>query len=257
MELDFSKSEALIYLVLLQHEDLSASEISQKTRIPRTKVYEILRSMLLKKFLVEVPAAKKCVAAVKPETLFNSIKIQIDKELSEKKKAAAELNSEITEFTEEKTKAKTKVSYEVFEIVKEPELFRLYLSENIKEISGKTDICLSGKNSIGITDFQDLMTSILHGKLNRVILHSKLLEEEVIMEINRKKYINNVEFRIIDQADYDIYLLEDKISFMNTKSSEGFLSYVFHLQDFNRILLNDFNFKWANSIEFNKFTETL
>jgi|SRR3989344_5476598 len=77
--LGFKKKEAKIYLTLLELEESQAGEISKKTQINRTTVYDELESLIgkgLVKFTIQ--SNKKIFRPVKPKVILEQIKRKQD-----------------------------------------------------------------------------------------------------------------------------------------------------------------------------------
>lgn len=78
--------EAKVFLVLYQGYRMSAAEIAKEARIPRTSVYDILKSFSQRGFCNEVKTPKKLVyEVIESRVLEDKIKIEIDQEYKKRK----------------------------------------------------------------------------------------------------------------------------------------------------------------------------
>jgi len=84
-----SKTQARIYVALLEKRELSAMEIHELTKVPRSKVYEITQNMMLKGMCIEKTMGRnKKYQAVEPRRAFNNIIAEQEHMLQEKKDIA-------------------------------------------------------------------------------------------------------------------------------------------------------------------------
>jgi len=81
--LGFNKNEIIVYLDLVRHKDSTALDISKRTKIHRTNVYDSLRSLLEKGFLSEIIKENK--------KIFNATALEKIKDFIEQKSQEFEL----------------------------------------------------------------------------------------------------------------------------------------------------------------------
>lgn len=75
--------EIIAYLTVLEHGELSASEVSDRSEIPQPRVYDTVRS-LSDRGLVELRESRPMkIVAVDPETAFGSVQDSLDELISE------------------------------------------------------------------------------------------------------------------------------------------------------------------------------
>jgi sugar-specific transcriptional regulator TrmB len=87
--LGISETEAKIYRALLERRELSALEIHELTKVPRTKVYEITQKMILRGMCIEKQMGrKKKYQAVEPQRAFDNLLGEYEMQLDEKKAIA-------------------------------------------------------------------------------------------------------------------------------------------------------------------------
>lgn len=87
-KMGFSDKKARIYLTLLQHGEMSASEIAKETKIVRTTVYDILNDLIKDEFVGALTDRKdkKTFIAGDPERLVDFVDVQ-EKAMALQKKA--------------------------------------------------------------------------------------------------------------------------------------------------------------------------
>ena len=84
LKLGFTRNEAKIYFILIEHNQLQAGEISKKTLINRRTTYDTLQRLIEKGYITyNIIANKKAFRAINPEVILNQIK--------EKEKQAKEI----------------------------------------------------------------------------------------------------------------------------------------------------------------------
>lgn len=77
--------EAKVFLVLYQGYRMSAAEIAKEARIPRTSVYDILKSFSQKGFCNEVQTPKKLIyEVIESNVLKDKMKIEIEQDYKKK-----------------------------------------------------------------------------------------------------------------------------------------------------------------------------
>ncbi len=92
MKLGISEGEAKVFAALLEYGQLSALEIHEHTKVPRSKVYEITQKMVLRGMCIEKSiGSKKKYQAVEPARAFNNIITEYEHEFNDKKLLATQL----------------------------------------------------------------------------------------------------------------------------------------------------------------------
>lgn len=88
-KLGVSETEAKIYRALLERRELSALEIHELTKVPRTKVYEVTQKMTLRGLCMEkLMGRKKKYQAVEPKHALNNLIKPLEDQLNEQKDIA-------------------------------------------------------------------------------------------------------------------------------------------------------------------------
>jgi sugar-specific transcriptional regulator TrmB len=83
--LGFTEYEAKIFQSLANASEMSASEISESSRVPRPKVYDVLKGMVRSGLVKEIYGRVKKFALNDPEISFNSLKEKFLEETENKK----------------------------------------------------------------------------------------------------------------------------------------------------------------------------
>ena len=92
MKLGISEGEAKVFAALLEYGQLSALEIHEHTKVPRSKVYEITQKMVVRGMCIEKSiGSKKKYQAVDPTRAFKNIMNEYENEFEERKALAAQL----------------------------------------------------------------------------------------------------------------------------------------------------------------------
>lgn len=95
-KLGVSETEAKIYRALLEQRELSALEVHELTKVPRTKVYEITQKMMLRGMCIEKQMGrKKRYQAIEPQRALDNLVKPIESQLQEKKQIATTLTKMI------------------------------------------------------------------------------------------------------------------------------------------------------------------
>lgn len=122
INIGLTKYEANIYFVLLQKQDLSATELANLANVPRTRVYEIINLLCEKGFCKKSDDGKiKKFNAINPRFAFNNL---LDKNKLDYEKSVKSINS-LTEQLEP-----------IYELAKEEE----DISKHIEVIVGNNEV---------------------------------------------------------------------------------------------------------------------
>jgi len=106
--LDIPRREAEVYLALLQKKFFSAAEIAKITTVNRTKIYEVLQSLVRKGFCNEtIKNGNKFYSSVNPQIVFKNILADYEG----KRKVADKLSLELTKLYDKKDMDSNKLDY--------------------------------------------------------------------------------------------------------------------------------------------------
>jgi len=115
-EAGLTKREAHIYLALLQKKEFVASEISSIVPVGRTKIYEIIPSLLAKGLCTEsLKNGKKIYSAIEPQialqNLLNNYKSEFEEMFDKKRKLIKELEQGLTKIHSDNVKKSESLDY--------------------------------------------------------------------------------------------------------------------------------------------------
>jgi len=122
-ELGLTEYEAKALEAMINLKKASAIEVSKETRIPKTRVYDILNGLANKKLIVRLTGKPKSYQIISPEIIFNTL-------LEREKRRLERLNEEAKQFL--KTLSKPMDKEKVIKIKHKDEFFEI-LSEELKK----------------------------------------------------------------------------------------------------------------------------
>ncbi len=94
--LGFNQYESRVYLSLLQHGPLTASEVSSKAKIPRPRVYDVLESLADRGIVLVSPGRPNRFKAVDANTLVEILKKEERERLEKKFQKYERIKQEIS-----------------------------------------------------------------------------------------------------------------------------------------------------------------
>ena len=217
-KIGFTLREAKVYIVLLNNNSLTATEIAKVANIPRQKIYEILDNIIKKGICVEKIGKIKRYKAVEPEIVFKSI---ID-QYQENEKIALELSNNLSELYEKNQERNDPLEY--IEVLKAREKIRnkwLNLNKNAKKeilIFTKPPYASSPDEAIAVEK------KLLNTKMNRrkLILRDICEYKGITSESEKKNFIkmvsnyisNNEEVRIIKELPMKLAIFDERITML-------------------------------------------
>ncbi|MBL8030800.1 MAG: hypothetical protein JNK33_00530 [Candidatus Doudnabacteria bacterium] len=98
LKLGLSEKEVRVYLALLEHGRLTASELARKTKIKRPTMYVILQALTVKHLIAKEPGKKVEVFIPMPPDSLKSLFTQEERELHKKKELAARATLELSQY---------------------------------------------------------------------------------------------------------------------------------------------------------------
>lgn len=118
LQLGLSEYEAKVYLALLKKKSLLAREVSQISKVPRTRIYEVLSKLIEKGLCVEILNNVKRYKAVEPSVALNRLLLYKREELNKSEELA---NSVISDLMVQYNSEKEVVNpLEYIEVIKNP-----------------------------------------------------------------------------------------------------------------------------------------
>ncbi|MDY6915599.1 MAG: helix-turn-helix domain-containing protein, partial [Candidatus Cloacimonadota bacterium] len=116
-EIGLTEYEAKAYFFLLKKKFFNASELASIANVPRTRVYEILNSLIKKGFATKLPGKIKKFSAISPMFAFNNVIEKMEDEVVHQKDNIEEITRKLTPLYE--SKKENTDPYEYIEIVRE------------------------------------------------------------------------------------------------------------------------------------------
>ncbi|MFT4283170.1 MAG: TrmB family transcriptional regulator, partial [Candidatus Woesearchaeota archaeon] len=171
-------NESIVYLELLQSEEISAYDLSKKLTISRTLVYELLNSLIEKGFVSFVQKNnKKYFNASNPKNLLNPIK---EKEIF--------IQDLIKKLEKVEKKQKTSNQINVYE-------GKQGLRNTLKTLIGDVEFCsfgATGKSYDYLYEAPRLAKEFDNAKVNRRIILAKKYKDHEIKKLKslKSKYLD-------------------------------------------------------------------
>lgn len=220
--------EAKAYLALALNGPLTASLISEKSRIPQSKVYEILRSLKLKSLTQTWPSKPCRYKAVDPTIALKSM-------IDEKKSNLAELDQKIKIIMEKMKPREIKNTSEMW-IVKGRKFFLRALSNAISKCHNL--VCLTTEDfpKRSFLDYA-LLEAKRNGAAVRILgtkLPTKYAEIRKIWYENSGAEVSitnaeNVDIGIFDENEGYIRINENEFMWISNSFLVNILNYYFNM----------------------------
>jgi sugar-specific transcriptional regulator TrmB len=116
-EIGLTEYEAKAYFHLLKKKFFSASELASLANVPRTRVYEVLNSLIKKGFATKMPGKIKKFSAISPMFAFNNVVKEMEDEVDRQKNNINKITQSLTPLYE--SKKDNTDPYDYIEIVRE------------------------------------------------------------------------------------------------------------------------------------------
>jgi sugar-specific transcriptional regulator TrmB len=173
-KLGLSSYEAKTYLALLERESLTVSEIAKISRVPRTRIYDVLESLMIEGLAVLKPGKVKRYSAGSPVVLQDKLDNKIESEYKEQKKEISKavliLKKEFDSRRADETNNGNLVDY--IEILKNPDqIYRRYIQ-----------LCINAKSEI----LGFARTPLVYDSPNLIKEQNKVLVEAVHRNVKLK-----------------------------------------------------------------------
>ncbi len=253
-KIGFSKNESIVYCNLLRKQCFTATEIAKISNIGRSRVYEILASLVAKGVVFERQGKVRKYEAINPENAFTSI-IDLEKKRIE---MMSKLKDELIPYFQNKKKDPSPLDFiEVYSTGKT--IFNRY--EELEYASEKF-VCSFCKapyvmdtESVYINDAQ--LESMGRGVKYKSIYEPGNRNFKVFVE-QMKMYIEHGEdIRIMENLPIKMHIYDEKavmFSMINKINPEMNLTYmVVQHSDLARTLLGTFEYYWEKAIKFEDY----
>lgn len=183
LKIGLNKNEVKIYFDLLKNKNSSALDISKRTLIHRSNVYDLLRNLMSKGFVKEnVEEKRSCFSAISPDSIKEYLKQQ-EKELDI-------LLPEIIKFTNEQIKDEEVSIQRGVSSAREEMMKMLDIGEEIF-MTGVSQEAIANVGQGFLEDFHK--ERIKKGIFMKTVLDSSLLERSAFLnkfKLTESKYIS-------------------------------------------------------------------
>jgi sugar-specific transcriptional regulator TrmB len=214
-QLDLTPYESRAYVSLMIQGPMSASELAQKTSIPRPRAYDVLRSLMEKGLLMEQSGRPSIYAAVEPAQGLKNLLIAVEMEtlgqLEEKRKTAQILTKLLSQMYEKSKNRKLERS-KVWFTQRDTAFIAIY-SEAIRNCEKEFLVATTSLRPPEKEILEAVKYALKKGKSVRVvrqILESWTMQElerytEVVKAGSQVRYLNVKEiplrFMVFDERD--------------------------------------------------------
>jgi sugar-specific transcriptional regulator TrmB len=174
-DIGFTEYEAKTYYHLLKKKYFTASEISALAKVPRTRIYEILNTLIKKGFVTKIPGKVRKFSAISPAFAFDNLVDDLQTQLQNQKQEIEKLSTDLLPIFQEQKENSDPLDY--IEIVREPNR----INERLNKLGDETknEIVTMNRAPYAV-DFDKVAA---RGKVNYIKgIKYKLLSEEKDME---------------------------------------------------------------------------
>ena len=243
-EIGLTNNESIVYSYILNHPDLTASQISKRCMLDKSSTYRACEDLVKKNLLVTSPLKNGLVyKSLSPASLYDLINIQ-ESQLRKKK----EIISEIVKNINSENSVKTQISVE-------------YGEEALEKWMNECLDCKSGKIYQLLHKFSNIYRSESHREFNKMYVTQRnekkiklfLLEDiapNMTVDLERRKQNEFKEIRIIPK-DFEFkhsLIIFDNTTVIQTFGENGEIV-VTVIQDkySTEMFLGIFNYIWSNA----------
>ncbi len=257
-KIGFSKNESIVYCNLLRNQCFTATEIAKISNIGRSRVYEILASLVSKGVVFERQGKVRKYEAINPENAFTSI---ID---SEKKRIEmmSKLKDELIPYFQNKKEDPSPLDFiEVYSTGKT--IFNRYEELEYASQEFVYSFCkapyVMDTDSVYINDAQ--MESMSRGVKYKSIYEPG--ERDFRTFIKQMEYDIEMgeEIRIMETLPIKMHIYDEKavmFSMINKINPEMNLTYmVVQHSDLARTLLGTFEYYWEKAMKFEDYLKKI
>lgn len=240
--LDFSESEARIYIILLRKGPMTVSEIAEKSKLNRTAIYGYINNLLDKGILAKSKSGSNKVFANPPDHLQYLVEEKISHANLLKDQLfpiVTTLNSTYLRFTENhesdmryfKGRNGIRAIYE--DCLKAQEVRAYFNPIEIKQY-------LPGNVQL----FQDALNRNSKMKIFEIVENSSVAEEFVSESGNKGQHIWKLLPKGVKLTSNDILIYEGKVVIVNLLGEDSFYGFILHNKDYYNNSKQLFDLLW-------------
>jgi len=250
--------EARTYYVLLQKNEIKATQLSKLADVPRTRIYEVLNNLNSKGFCVDIPGKVKKFKAISPQFAFTDLIESYELDLGKKREAIAELSEELQPIYDLSKDRDN--NWDNLEVILE----RNHILEKINEIgsSAQSEILTMNKAPYA-TNFE---RAIERGKADYFQgLNYKFIAEKSdmrnpsycrFMELWEK---NGAEIRVVEEVPIKLVIFDRKQVILSLSNDPGkankFTSMYIDNLDMAKMYVKTFELYFSEGITIKQFLE--
>ncbi|MHA1279169.1 MAG: TrmB family transcriptional regulator [Candidatus Helarchaeota archaeon] len=134
-----------IYLTLLEHGPIRASEIGDITKIPKVSIYQVLNRLEKKGFIISEPTSRGArYDGVHPQKVIAHLKSLLEKQHNEERKTLEDISSLITQidFNKDQRSTTQAKANETVWLINSEALIKQYVDELLKSASNSIIVLL-------------------------------------------------------------------------------------------------------------------
>lgn len=269
-ELGFTKYESKVFIVLLKGYNMSAPEVAEDAKVPKSSAYDILKSFSEKGYCNEIQTPSKMrYEMIDPEIVKGKLENELDRLYSTKLKV---LNSSFEKFTPlYKSEYLSEGKVDV-ELIKGFNLYRFTKFLDLLK-SSKEEMLLMNRLEGHVSKDLDVATKMFFkkgGKIRSIYeasLNFKFEKEGKWINVTQNDLINLCEkfqkegeqIRLADKVPQNMAIFDRKIVFINlvdkTKPKDNKTDIIIRNEEYAANQIELFELYWERSFTIKDFKE--
>ncbi|MCD4817760.1 MAG: helix-turn-helix domain-containing protein [Candidatus Cloacimonetes bacterium] len=247
MAIGLSENEAKTYVHLLKKQVFTASEISRLAEVNRSKVYQVLESLINKGLCIEKPGKVRKFEAVNPETAF----IRLKEKQEDIVQQISNLPSLLSPIYKLQKNNSTPLDFiEVYgtpsSIINKYNKLEL-LSEKFVYSFSKRPYAMDDSDQVN----EEQLISMSKGVIYKSIF--EIEKDNLAWFIKKMKSFISIgeEIRVAYHLPIKLHIYDEKtvmFSMINKTKKEGLTYLVIEHEDLTETLINTFNFFWERAL---------
>ncbi|MBN1969778.1 MAG: TrmB family transcriptional regulator [Candidatus Delongbacteria bacterium] len=208
----FTEYEAKVYYTLLKKIDLSATEISDLSGVPRTKIYYVIENLQKKGLVVKAVGKFKRFRAISPKLGLSSINKDLEDKIVALKNTADSLDQIYNRFREEHEES------DFVEILKDPN----YIFQKVKQLNADVKQIIRAYHQ---SPYDGLISGIKANgtKLTKGIKYKFIFEvhdnyDEELINTLRLFEKDGAEVRIMSNVPLKMIIFDQELTFISLEN---------------------------------------
>ncbi|MBS3741874.1 MAG: TrmB family transcriptional regulator [Candidatus Cloacimonetes bacterium] len=251
--------EARVYYNLLQKHDYSAKELSDQSGVPRTRIYEILNTLIQRGFCTELPGKVKRFKAINPKFAFKNLTEKLDNQLEKKLDHINALSEALTPIYQEEKD--NQFSFDFVEVIRE----KARVEERLEELEkqAKFEIILMIKSPYLVNYKQIKALGSLKAK-SQDVSYKFLCDEKDLNNYDYVEYIQiwkkiGADIRVASDIPIKLIIYDKKTSVIylpdKVRNSNSFTSLIIEDRDFAKFIRKTFDHYFKKAVPLKKFIQ--